>query len=138
MRSAIHVHPVVTALEEGVADLGQAAAERQAPAYRDRSLDFVAVRPTRPFELEAAIVGNVDLFVGMVYQKAISGDRKPSEVGRGSELIEVGCRHPGLVRHLDDASRVDAIDPAAIIQMNRERRVERWSKRDVAFALPTP
>ena len=71
MRSAVHVDTVVGRLEEGVGHSWSGRRSATGGGDGDRSLGFVAVGPARPFELEAAIVGDVDLLVGMIDQEGI-------------------------------------------------------------------
>ena len=76
VRSAIDIDPMVAAAEESVADLGEAAVEREMVRELDGSLGFVAVCAAGAFEFEAAIVGDVDLLVRMIDQERIGGRKR--------------------------------------------------------------
>jgi len=94
MRSTVHINPVIAALEIGIRDLGKASVQRQPPCDRDRCLDFVPVGPAGSFELEAAIVGDVDLLIRVINQEPVRADAEPAEVRGGSGLIEICRREP--------------------------------------------
>ncbi len=59
---AIDVH-ARSSQKEGVHDLCESAVEGKVASHLDGCLGFPSVGPTRPFKLECAMVGNIDLLV---------------------------------------------------------------------------
>ena len=74
MRSAVYVLAVVTAFEKGIPDLGHAAIQRKVAADGHGRLGFVTVGAGGTFEFETAVVGDVDLLVGVVDEKGVGRD----------------------------------------------------------------
>src|SRR6266849_1948797 len=102
----------------------------------NRGLRLVPVGSTWAFELEASIIRDIDLLVAMIYQEDVRAECEAPEVRGGAELVEICGSQPGVLRTLNYAARVDAIDASAIVQMQGEGRLVRRSERDVALALP--
>lgn len=136
VRGAVHIRAVIAAAEEGVGDFGHAAVQREMPGQRQRELGLVAVGAAGAFELEAAIVGDVDLLVGVIDQEGVGAEAQAAEVGSGAELVEVGGGEARLIGALDHAARVDAVDAAAVVQMQGERHRPRGREHGRTLALP--
>src|SRR5262249_60992231 len=94
---------------------GDPAVERQTPRDRYRSLGLVTVRTARTFEFEAAVVGDIDLLVGVVDEERVGGERQAAEVRGHTGLVEVSGGQAGLIRPLHYTARVDAVDAAALV-----------------------
>lgn len=62
VRSAVHVDPG-SSQKKSVDDLRKSAIESQVAGDLHRGLGFPSVGPARPFELESAVVGYIDLLI---------------------------------------------------------------------------
>src|SRR4051794_17504911 len=102
----------------------------------DGRFRFITVGSTRAFELEASVIGNVNLFVRMIDQESIGAHGDVLPVGGRAELIKVGRCQAGLVGSLNDAASINAIDPATVVRMKRQWHFARWRKRNVPLSLP--
>ena len=66
VRSTVYIYPVIAATEIRIADFGEAGVKGNMTRQGNGCLCLVAVGTRRPFELEATVVGDIDLLVGVV------------------------------------------------------------------------
>src|SRR5437899_9753795 len=100
---------MVAAAEVCVGDFGEAAVERETAGEGDGRFGFVTVGAAGAFEFEAAIVGDVDLLIGVIDQEGVGAEGEAAEVGGGPDLVEVGGGEAGLIGALYDAASVGAV-----------------------------
>ncbi len=117
VRSAVDIHTMVAAFEKGIRDLRHATVQRNVTCNLNRGLGFVAVGPAGTLELETSVIRDVYLLVRVVNQKCIRAERESPDIRRCPELVEVCRGEPGLIRALNDTSRVYAVDPASVVQI---------------------
>src|SRR5712691_4048960 len=71
VRCTVNVEPGRGSAIEGVGDLGEAAVQDQVTRDLNRCLRFPSIGAARAFELEASVVGNVNLLIGTVNQEQV-------------------------------------------------------------------
>src|SRR6266567_2541490 len=102
----------------------------------NRGFGFVSIRPAGALKFKASIVRDIDLFIGVIDQESIGAQGKPSKAGGRAELVEIRGRQPRLIRSLDNATGINTVDPAAIIDMKRQGRGARRCEGRVTLSLP--
>lgn len=86
-----HIGSVIPFFEECVLDLSHAAVQRKPSRELDGRLCFIS-SAARTFELQAAIIGNVYLLVGVIDQKDIGAETEPPVIRGRAELVKVRGR----------------------------------------------
>src|SRR5262249_31486364 len=92
----------------------------------------------RTLKLEAAVIRNVDLLVGVVDPERIGTHGDTSEIRGRTDLIEIGGSQPRLLRPLYDAPRIGTVNAAPIVGGQRQWHAPRRRERGISFALPAP
>ena len=102
----------------------------------DRGFGFVAVGSARTFELERAVIGDVDLLIRPVDPEQAGSGRETAVVIRTSELVEIRCGNASVLRMLHDGAGVRGRNTTAVVSVEGERKPQRRSERHAALGLP--
>ena len=102
-----------------------------------RDLPFPSIRPARPAEFKAAVIGNVHLLVGPVDPEHIAAQGDPLQMVCRAKLVKVRGRNLRRVRPLHHPTRVLAGNTATIAGVKADRQPVGGSVGNIGLRLKT-
>src|SRR4051812_47031261 len=138
VRCAVDINTRGSATIERIRDLGEAAVQAEVMGEGEGGFALPPVRTARAFELEAAVVRDVDFLVRAVDEEHVCSQRKPAQIMRGAELKEIRSRDPRGIGMLNHPACVLTGNSTSVARMQRDRKACPWRVCGIGLGLPAP
>src|SRR5438128_1207141 len=103
----------------------------------DGRLRLVSIGAAGAFELECAVIGDIDLLMRAVDPEQVGAGGEAAGVMRRAELVEIGRGNAGVIGILHDGAGVRGRDTATVVGVKRNGNAQGGIEGKAGFGLPT-